>query len=56
MGKSFRICRVSEPLDEALGDEFSDPLGSVAIMIEVVQCDAEEPVSFCCSFWMGTSK
>jgi hypothetical protein len=45
-GKLFGVCRVSEPLDEALGDKFSDRLSGVASMIEVVQGDADESVSF----------
>ena len=49
-------CGVSEPLEKALRDEFSDRLGGVALVVEVVEGDAEESSAFSGTVRMGAAK
>jgi hypothetical protein len=47
---------VSEPLNEALGDECSEVLGGVTFVVEVMQVDSEETDALGSAFGVGTSK
>lgn len=54
--ETLGVGRVSEPLDQVLGDEFANGLSSVAFVIKVVECDAEESVAFRSALRVGTSE
>lgn len=54
--KSFGISGVSKPLYQALRYEFPDRLCGVAVVVEVVECDAEESFAFGSAFRMGASE
>jgi hypothetical protein len=47
---------LSEPLNDALGNEHVKWLSSVARIAEVVQGDGQELLLLCVSGWMGTAK